>query len=76
MSGQEPSNTSPDLAMEALLKYLRPLGLLAAVVAAILALASMESNATETHHMNPESAIAMAIVALVFVRASETLPPR
>ena len=62
--------------MDQLPKYLRYLGLLAAVIAAVLAVASMESKATESHHMNPESAIAMAIVAFVFVRASEPPPPR
>jgi len=62
--------------MQDLPRYLRNLGLFAAIVAAILAVASMGSSATETHHMNPESAIAMAIVALVFIRASEHSQPR
>ncbi len=57
--------------MEKLPTYLRYAGLLAAVVAAIIAVASMESKATETSHMNPESAIALAIVAFALFRASE-----
>jgi hypothetical protein len=73
---REWTNNSQKVAMQNLPKYLRYLGLLAGVVAAILAVASMESSATETHRMNPESAIAMAIVAFVFVRASELSPPR
>ncbi len=49
-------------------------GLAVAVVAAILAFAGLEQSANASSRTNPESAIAMAIVAYVFVRASESFP--
>jgi hypothetical protein len=56
---------------EKLPTYLRFAGLALIVIAVILAFAGMESKASETSRMNPESAIALAIVAFVCFRGSE-----
>jgi hypothetical protein len=51
--------------------YLRYAGLGCAAAAVVIALASMETQASATHRMNPESAIAVAFAGFVFLRASE-----
>ncbi|MEJ7597435.1 MAG: hypothetical protein WKG01_05955 [Kofleriaceae bacterium] len=61
--------------MDKLPKYLRYLGLITAVIAVMLAIGSAGSSANESSRLNPESAIALAIAAFVFIRASELRPP-
>lgn len=51
-------------------RSLRPVGLATGVVAIVLALASAQSSGSESYHLQPESAIALAIVAYVFGRAA------
>jgi hypothetical protein len=41
------------------------------VLAIILAFAGMESKVSETSHMNPEAAIALAVAAFACFRGSE-----
>jgi hypothetical protein len=60
--------------MKNLPRYLRIAGLASAVIAAIMALVSVETSTAAIQRRNPESAIAMAIVAFVLIRASEQSP--
>ena len=55
-------------------KHLEPVGLVLGLLAVVLALASLQYSVNDTHPMHPESAIAVAIVAGVFVYAGRRQP--
>jgi hypothetical protein len=57
--------------MKNLPTYLWYLGIICAAIAVVMAFASLESRASATNQMHPEAAIAIAIAAFVFLRASE-----
>jgi hypothetical protein len=57
--------------MQRLPSYLRYAGIAVSILAVIVALSAMETQAAATSRMNPESAIALAIVAFGLFRASE-----
>ena len=48
--------------------------MICAVAAVVVAFMGLEHSASASARVNPESAIAIAIVAYVFVRASESSP--
>jgi hypothetical protein len=52
--------------------HLKYISLALAVVAVILAFAGVDESAGASSRVNPGSPVAMAIVAYVFVRASES----
>jgi hypothetical protein len=64
--------------MDNLLKprHLKIIGLLIGLAAVVFAIGALSESRNASHTTNPESAVAMAIVALAFVRASEQPLPK